>query len=645
MSEREFENYLALMARLLRLRGGQREAIARELRDHMEARLDVLLAQGMNRDEAVRIALEEFGDAAGLAGDFIQVARFRKKRWIMRVGIGSVTAAAAMIMAVMAMWPEQQGPLSTTSAVAQDAGQEDVGEGAGQEEQRSGTGNKVLDDAARNAKVMEALSQPTNVQFFETPLEEAITFIGQQHELQFYLDSRALEEVAIPPDSPITLQLSDVSTELMLELMLGDLDLTYQVRGGLVIVTSPEVAEEMMEVRVYDVGDLIASYEPNMATPQRQRPANQQEPSPQIPSPRSGGGFGGSTGSSGGLGSGVFSVPSTGGDTGEANYESPAVQIHAEVCAHCHQVDDADANLQRVPIHYTQLQAAQLQNSGNQLAQVGGVGGIGGGGGAGGFGGAGGLGAPRRRASGNAAMDELIDLITTIVAIDSWQENGGIGTIRAYQSALVIAQTEPVHRKVQDLLEGLRAVVKKNEVGSSAAATATPDLAPSATSRPPSAAPATSRPGGYRPPGLPMPSPAAQPALQGIPGTNAPGTGPAPQGIPGTAAPAAAPFGDTAPAPFGAAAPIEPNLPSAAEPAADPAGASAPDDPFGANPFGEFNIPGAEAPATDAAADSDPFAVPGNSGGEDADGETQPENPFAEAAESNDAQAPTAAIP
>ena len=98
MSDREFDNYLALLAKLLRLDGQQREAIAGELRAHLEDRLDELLARGVPRDEAVKLALEEFGDAAGLAAEFGSISRNRRRRWLMRV----TTFSAAAIVLVAA---------------------------------------------------------------------------------------------------------------------------------------------------------------------------------------------------------------------------------------------------------------------------------------------------------------------------------------------------------------------------------------------------------------------------------------------------------------------------------------------------------------------------------------------------------------
>ena len=78
MSEEEFEGYLRLLARFLNLSDVQREVIAGELRDHLEQRLDELTARGVSREKAITMALDEFGDASALAGEFGAVTRFKK---------------------------------------------------------------------------------------------------------------------------------------------------------------------------------------------------------------------------------------------------------------------------------------------------------------------------------------------------------------------------------------------------------------------------------------------------------------------------------------------------------------------------------------------------------------------------------------
>ena len=110
MSQQEFDNYLALLVRLLRIAPQQREQVAEEFRAHLEDRLDDLLARGISRDQAVSLALEEFGDAAGLAAQLAQISTIRKRRWYMKVSAFSVAGLAAAVLLAIALWPESQRP-------------------------------------------------------------------------------------------------------------------------------------------------------------------------------------------------------------------------------------------------------------------------------------------------------------------------------------------------------------------------------------------------------------------------------------------------------------------------------------------------------------------------------------------------------
>ncbi|MGW8256700.1 MAG: permease prefix domain 1-containing protein, partial [Thermoguttaceae bacterium] len=74
MSPDEFQNYLGLLSRLLRLKATEREAIAEELRSHLEERVATLTAEGIEPARAISMALAEFGDAAALAAEFTAVS-------------------------------------------------------------------------------------------------------------------------------------------------------------------------------------------------------------------------------------------------------------------------------------------------------------------------------------------------------------------------------------------------------------------------------------------------------------------------------------------------------------------------------------------------------------------------------------------
>jgi HAAS len=120
MSNSEFDQYLALLGGLLRLNAAQREEIASELRDHLEERLAELLDQGISRHRAIAIALEEFGDAAGLASEFVQIFQRERRRRIMRRTFGTVAVISAIVLLASALWPEGRPGPSPNHLVAQE---------------------------------------------------------------------------------------------------------------------------------------------------------------------------------------------------------------------------------------------------------------------------------------------------------------------------------------------------------------------------------------------------------------------------------------------------------------------------------------------------------------------------------------------
>src|SRR5262249_9132884 len=143
---------------------------ADELRDHLEARLEELAARGLSREEAIRAALDEFGDAAELANHFTQAAHIRKRRLIMRLTFSSVAALAASLLVATAFWPE-----SHRTGTLQDAAAQVAGTGA------KPAGRAVADDDADKAAVETKLAKPLGtIDFVGTPLGEVLEYIGDQ---------------------------------------------------------------------------------------------------------------------------------------------------------------------------------------------------------------------------------------------------------------------------------------------------------------------------------------------------------------------------------------------------------------------------------------------------------------------------------
>lgn len=120
MSEQEFEVYLRMVSKMLRLSDAQRDVISDELRDHLEARLEELSGQGVDRSEAVQVALSEFGDVNNLVRDFIQINHLKIRRRFMHTTLGTLAACAAVTFAVMIYTPtNRQGQSLQSQAMAQ----------------------------------------------------------------------------------------------------------------------------------------------------------------------------------------------------------------------------------------------------------------------------------------------------------------------------------------------------------------------------------------------------------------------------------------------------------------------------------------------------------------------------------------------
>ncbi len=106
-------------------------------------------------------------------------------------------------------------------------------------------------------KIRAALESPTHVDFRDTPFSEAVQFLADLHKIEIQLDQRALDEVGIPPDTPITMCLTGVSLESALNLILRQHDLTWIVWDEVLLITTPDKAAESMTTNVYDLAGLF----------------------------------------------------------------------------------------------------------------------------------------------------------------------------------------------------------------------------------------------------------------------------------------------------------------------------------------------------------------------------------------------------
>jgi ferric-dicitrate binding protein FerR (iron transport regulator)/tetratricopeptide (TPR) repeat protein len=109
--------------------------------------------------------------------------------------------------------------------------------------------DQAIDLASRGQaekRVQDALRSPTHLEFVEAPLQDVIDYLKDLHGIEIQVDKKALDDVGIANDTPITKQLKGISLRSALRLILRDLDLTYVIQDEVLLITTPEEAESSL---------------------------------------------------------------------------------------------------------------------------------------------------------------------------------------------------------------------------------------------------------------------------------------------------------------------------------------------------------------------------------------------------------------
>jgi hypothetical protein len=109
----------------------------------------------------------------------------------------------------------------------------------------------------REKKIDEQLHAPTTLEFIDTPLSEVVAYLKDLHGIEIQLDKKALEELGVAADTPVTKDLKGISLRSALRLMLGELDLTYLIVDEVLLITSKDRRDNELSTKVYPVADLV----------------------------------------------------------------------------------------------------------------------------------------------------------------------------------------------------------------------------------------------------------------------------------------------------------------------------------------------------------------------------------------------------
>ena len=111
---------------------------------------------------------------------------------------------------------------------------------------------------AAEDRIRAALRETTTMEFIQTPLSDVVDYLKDLHKIEIQFDGKALEDAGAGSDTPVTQNLKGISLCSALRLLFKGLDLTYIIQNEVLLITTPEKAASMMEVRLYDVHDLAA---------------------------------------------------------------------------------------------------------------------------------------------------------------------------------------------------------------------------------------------------------------------------------------------------------------------------------------------------------------------------------------------------
>ncbi|MGE5191194.1 MAG: hypothetical protein ACM3U2_01750, partial [Deltaproteobacteria bacterium] len=248
-------------------------------------------------------------------------------------------------------------------------------------------------------KIERSLSRDVSLHFDNAPLSEVIKRLASLAEVNIVLDSAGLEDEGVTTNSGVSINIDGIRLKSALNLLLEPLRLGYTVKDDVLKITSRMKQQGELTTVNYSVADLVLPIQ-NFGPPEGSQGLK-------------------SSGFNTGLQAlypasnpGQMNVASTGG------MQRPAGQAFA-------QVDDRDGS--------------RRSNAG---------GGLGGGPEGPGLHGGGVL----------ADFNSLINLITTTIQPDSWEELSGPGSVMPYRTtlSLVIRQTQAVHDEIADLLGQLR---------------------------------------------------------------------------------------------------------------------------------------------------------------------------------------------
>lgn len=258
----------------------------------------------------------------------------------------------------------------------------------------------------RELEIQRRLRMPVQLRYTERPLSEVVDNLSELAGINIHLDSLGLSQEGVRTDTPVTINLTnEISLESALNLILGELHLSYVIKDEVLKITSEGLRDNEIHTEVYNVADLV------------------------IPIPNF------MPGANVGLQGLINDAHASMG----YGFNGAGMPGPMAIAANDRRHPKGDGSATNPDVLAQQMGGFSAGGPPSMNVPIGGgPGGLGGG--------------------SQADFDALIELIKTTVHADSWDDVGGPGSVKEFSTnlSLVVSQTQEVHEEIADLLEQLR---------------------------------------------------------------------------------------------------------------------------------------------------------------------------------------------
>ncbi len=112
-------------------------------------------------------------------------------------------------------------------------------------------------DSKSSYRIEQALQTETTFDYLDMPLNEVVENLAHHHNIPVVIDVKALEDFGIDARTPVSITLKGIRLRSALNLLLGNLELTFHIRNEVLQITTPEEAGANLSTRFYPVSELL----------------------------------------------------------------------------------------------------------------------------------------------------------------------------------------------------------------------------------------------------------------------------------------------------------------------------------------------------------------------------------------------------